>query len=146
MDKDQARDYLDLIGATQQDLARAADCPPWRHVVFGLMLAALVLSPGLGGAIGHSLMLAGFAMLIAVVMSDRRRMGVFINGYRRGRTLPLTLALLGVTLGIIFAEIYAKDAGWSITARLLLAGVELVIATAASVIWQRIFRREMGLD
>ncbi len=145
MEKTEAMAALGTVGDAKAALARAADCPPWRHAAFGALMGTIVMSSGLGQPLNFVLLAAAFAGMAAIVVSDRRRMGMFINGYRKGATRPLTFVMLGVMLVIVFAEIHAKEAGLAMATRVGLAFIAAAIATAMSVMWQRIFRREMGV-
>jgi hypothetical protein len=146
MEKQEAQAALGAIGDAKQQLAAAAECPAWRHAAFGALMGAIVLSQGVNAPYSFVL-LAGSALAGTLIyQSDRRRMGMFINGYRKGATRPLTFLLLGVMLAIGWAEFHARHAGFSLLTRLALAGFAAVIAGGMSAAWQRTFRREMGLD
>ena len=145
MDRNEAMSALGAIDGAQAALARAANCPPWRHAAFGGTMATIMLAGGIEPPLSFALLAAAFASIALIVVSDRRRMGMFINGYRKGATRPLTFVMLGTMLVIAWAEFHAREAGLSIGTRLALAALAGLIATAMSVAWQRIFRREMGL-
>ena len=145
MDRNEAMSALGAIDGAQAALARAADCPPWRHAAFGAVMGTVIGSGGVEPPQSFALLGAAFVGIAAIVVSDRRRMGMFINGYRKGATRPLTFVMLGVMLVIVFAEIHAKEAGLAMATRVGLALIAAAIATAMSVMWQRIFRREMGV-
>ena len=146
MDRNEAISALGTIDGAQAALARAADCPPWRHAVFGALMGTIMLAAGVGPPLSFALLAISFAAMAMIVVSDRRRMGMFINGYRKGATRPLTFVMLGVMLVIAFGEVHAHHAGLSMATRIGLAVIAAMIATAMSVMWQRIFRRELGLD
>ncbi len=115
----EARAALDSIDDVQRDLAlKATYCPPWRHAAFGAVMALLVLGQGFDIAIMAPLFAVAMLAVVLLVADDRRRYGLFINGYRKGRTLPVTLALLG-------------------------AAIAFGVAVAASIAWSRIYRREL---
>jgi hypothetical protein len=145
MDRNEAMSALGAIDGAQAALARAADCPPWRHAVFGGVMGVIILSGGIAPPLSFALLGIAFAGIAAIVVSDRRRMGMFINGYRKGATRPLTFVMLGVMLVLAFGEFHAREAGLSMMTRVALAVIAAAVATAMSVMWQRIFRREMGL-
>ena len=86
---------------------------------------------------------AALAVGLAIFLNDRRRYGVFINGYRRGATLPLTLALGGGMIVLLVASIHARDAGLSPWTKAGIAGLTFAFATAVSVVWQRVYLREL---
>ena len=86
--------------------------------------------------------MAGVALL---VRSDRKRMGVFVNGYRKGRTRVVALAMLGVTMVLVFAEMHARETGLSMATRIGIAVLAGVLGIWGSTIWQRVFRKDLGL-
>lgn len=140
----EARAALDGIDDVQRALAlKATHCPPWRHAAFGLVMALLVLGQGFGLAVQMPLL--AFAMLgvVLLVTDDRRRYGVFINGYRKGRTRLVSVALVIAMLVVMGGEIHARVAGLSLATKLGLAGVAFAVAVGASVAWSRVYRREL---
>ena len=141
--KEEARAALDAKGTAEQDLARAAVCPPWRHAAFGLVMGSLVATPALPlplRLLALALILVGIGL---IVRSDRRRMGMFINGYRRGKTLIVSHLMLGFTLALFAISIRASDAGDLVTP-LLLGGAAFLVCVIGSVLWQRVFVSELG--
>jgi hypothetical protein len=142
----EAADALAAMQASRARLAAAADCPPQRHLIFGLLMGGLVATPALPTTytlIAEACILVGVAL---VVRWDRRRTGMFINGYRAGKTHPVTLSLL-----VAFLALYALSIWLSFEQHMPWGSVGCGLATAAvgyfaSIQWQRVFRREMGLD
>jgi hypothetical protein len=141
--QEQARAALDAKGSAEQNLARAAVCPPWRHAVFGLVMGSLVATP----ALPLPLRLAALALILIgiglIVRSDRRRMGMFVNGYRRGKTLVVSLALLAIVLALYMFSVRAATDGDHATP-LLFGAAALGVSVVGSVIWQRVFVAELG--
>ena len=45
MDHSEALSALDAKRQAEVQMAKAATCPPWRHALFGFLMAALVVSP-----------------------------------------------------------------------------------------------------
>lgn len=142
---DEANATLASINASKRRLAAAADCPPQRHLAFALVMGTLVALPGF--PIRMIFVLEGvlFVCIFLIFLWDRRRTGLFINGYRGGRTRPLTFAMLGVLLGLVALSAVLKSMGldW---APFAIGGLGTVVSYAFSVQWQRIFRRELGAD
>jgi hypothetical protein len=140
----EARAALDGMNDAQRELAlKATQCPPWRHAAFGLVMAMLVGGIGFGPAIQMPLLALAMVGVALLVADDRRRYGLFVNGYRRGRTLPLTLALLGAMVATGAGEIHAREAGLSLGTKFGLAGIAFAVAVIASVAWSRVYRREL---
>ena len=139
-----AAEALAAMQASQARLAAAANCPPERHLAFAGLLGGLVVTPALPTT--WSLVAEGVILLgiVLVVRWDRRRTGMFINGYRAGRTRPVTFAMLAMFLMLYSASMWlARERGiqW---ASLPLGAVAAAAGYYASILWQRTFRREMG--
>ena len=143
---DEARAALAGAGDTRKKLAAAGHCPPIRHFVFGLVLAfhnALPLMDWLHPLL--ALLLFGMA-IFAIYRWDIKTYGVFINGLRRGPTLPVTiLGLLGL-LGLFWVQMAMKADGEYGLIRYGVFAAALAVGTGYSVLWSRAFRREMGDD
>ena len=143
----EARAALDGIDDAQRALAlKATYCAPWRHAAFGAIMAALVLGQGFGAMAMLPIFGAAMLAVVLLVADDRRRYGLFVNGYRKGATLPVTLALLGALLAAMFGEIHAREAGLSLATKFGIAGIAFLVAVAASVVWSRVYRRELMQD
>jgi hypothetical protein len=139
-----AREALSQIDASRAQLARAASCPPERHLAFAALMGAWTLSP----LAGHYQLVALVPVLLAVVLImrwDRRRIGMFVNGYRRGRTRYVIAGLLLLILPLYFASVYFAFEEKLVWPSIALAAAVALIAYAGSTIWQRVFRRELGL-
>jgi hypothetical protein len=145
MTYEEARAALDAKTLAERDLARIATCPPWRHAAFAAIETALVASPLTAGIGQLVIFVAIIVGVLLIVRSDRRRLGVFVNGYRRGRTrrvvVPLVLAMLGLfMLSSVAALIWHRP-----LVSILCAAITFPACYFGSVIWQRVFRRELGL-
>ncbi|RJG55896.1 hypothetical protein D0Z70_07640 [Sphingobium terrigena] len=144
LNPEEARAALDGIADIRRELAlKATDCPFWRHAVFAAIMAVMVFASGLNLLPQAALSIAGLAGVAWVAMDDRRRYGMFINGYRKGRTLPVSLALLAATLGAVAFEYHARFAGLSLTVKLAIAGIAFLVALEASYAWNRAYRHEL---
>ncbi|HEX7851071.1 MAG TPA: hypothetical protein VF485_15180 [Sphingomonas sp.] len=131
-------------GAAEQDLARLALCPPWRHAAFAAVMATLVATPAVPMPLRFMVIALIFVAIALIVQSDRRRLGVFVNGYRRGKTRMVTFPMLALILMLYAASCYAAlDRGRPMIS-LALAAVSFMIGYIGSVIWQRVFVRELG--
>lgn len=143
MNADEASDALDAVASAKRSLAAASAAPLWRHAAFALLMALVILS----AAIDHGLRLVpwSFAMagMVLLVAWDRRQTGMFVNGYRRGRTLPLTIALLIVTVALAITAVRLSADGEPMLA-LLTVPAAFGVAFVTSLWWERIFLRELG--
>ena len=122
-----------------------AECPPQRHLAFALLMGTLISVPGVPITVAFVLEALIVVGVVLVIRWDKRRTGMFINGYRRGRTRPLVALLLGTMIALVIAGIRLKIAGieW---APFAMGAVGTGAAYAFSVQWQKIFRRELGVN
>lgn len=144
METMEALSALDAKRQAEMQMARAANCPPWRHAIFALMMGGLVASPAVPLPARFGLLAALLCLVPIIVQSDRKRMGMFINGYRRGKTRLVTFPLLAVELALYGVGIIRNAAGTDPVTPLVLGAVAFVIGWVGSIIWQRVFVREMG--
>lgn len=145
MDVREARAALDEMDAARRALAQTGPAYPlWRHAAFAAAIAVMVAGQGFGPKLAIPMLVAAIAGIAWLTTDDRKRYGLFVSGYRWGRTLPLTLGLVVVMLGAMAAEIHARSAGLSITVKLAIAAGAFVIAFATSLLWTRLYQRELS--
>lgn len=144
MERSEALTALDAKRQAEAQLARAATCPPWRHAVFGLLMGGLVAAPAVPLPARFAVLIAILAAVPIIIHSDRKRMGMFINGYRRGKTRLVAFGILAVELGLYGVSLYLGDTMHDRLIPLLLGLVGFVIGVAGSKLWQRVFVSELG--
>ena len=140
---DTAAEALAFIEQSRLRLAAASDVPPARHAAFAALMGTLVASTAAPFPLRMALLAGLFAAMAWIIRWNRRRMGMFINGYRAGKTRWITAAMLLVILPIHMLGVWlATDRGlhWAPLALGLFAAA---IAYAGSVWWCRVFRREL---
>ena len=143
MEAIEAAAALSAMQESRARLAAAANCPPERHLAFAGLLGGLVASQAAPPFVTIALE-ALFALGVGLIfLWDRRRTGMFINGYRSGRTRPLTFSLLGTTLVLLALGVWLKLAYNIVWAPLACGALTTVIAYIASAAWQNIYRREL---
>lgn len=135
---------LNAKKSAERQLAVASVCPPWRHAMFGFMMGSLVTTPAFPLPVRFVVLALFFVALVLIVRSDRKRMGVFINGYRRGRTRVVAFAMLAIILCLYALSVHRALALGDRITPVLLGVLAAVIGTIGSVIWQRVFVRELG--
>ncbi len=143
MREDEARAALAAMGSANANLADAMACPPWRHAAFGALMASLVLAVTVPPPWLVPIQIGSLAGMIWLLRHDRARFGVFVNGYRRGRTLPVTLGLLAAELGIVFLAMPTRHLPFPSPRGLACVAAAFVLATAASVLFQRVWISEI---
>lgn len=85
-----------------------------------------------------------FASIFLIVRWDKRRLGVFINGYRRGKTRMVTFPMLALILGLYFASYYVSLSHGKPVIILALAATTFLIGYLGSTLWQRVFVSELN--
>jgi hypothetical protein len=144
MDRSEALSALDAKRAAEAQIARAATCPPWRHALFGLLMGGLVATPAFDLPARSAILVLILCCVPVIIHYDRKRLGMFINGYRRGKTRVVAVGTVLVELSIYAVSVYYGLSLENHVVPLLLAVVGLVVGIAGSLAWQRVFVSEMG--
>jgi hypothetical protein len=138
-----ARAALDGVAQAQAGVAAAIQCPPWRHAAFGAIFAALIGSVAVSQTVQMMTAPAVLICIAVIVRSDRRRMGAWVNGYRRGRTLPVTLGFLAMMMVLVVVAMKLRLGGAEWSAKAGLAALAGALGICFSVVWQRVYRAEL---
>jgi hypothetical protein len=139
-----AASALEAKKHAEAQMARAATCPPWRHAAFGLLMGGLIATPAFAMPIRTSILVLILCCIPLIIQSDRKRMGMFINGYRRGKTRIVAMGILIAELALYtVAVIRGLDHHDQVTP-LVLGAVGVVIGILGSMLWQRVFVSEMS--
>lgn len=143
MDINEASAALDAVAEAKRSVGIASAAPLWRHAAFAAVLALLILAVALHGSLWSAPFSFAMAGLVLIFRWDRKQTGMFVNGYRAGRTLPLTIALLIAVVGLAGAAFRLSSGGEPMLA-LATVLAAFLIALGASLWWERIFLAEMG--
>jgi hypothetical protein len=139
----EAAEALAAMRRSRAELAAAADCPPERHMAFAALLGGVVAAQAASGywvMVIEAVLAVGVGLVVAW---DRQRTGMFINGYRAGRTRPLTFTLLGITFALGALGVWLKWERGIARAPVACGVVVAFGAYFASAWWQAIYRREL---
>ncbi|MCJ2186587.1 hypothetical protein [Novosphingobium beihaiensis] len=144
---EEAKQALATISGTKAALADdIANCPPWRHAAFGGMFALLIGAISISSAVQFATIPVIIMLIILIKRSDERRNGVFVHGYRRGKTLAVTLAYLVVLVPFILLALHLRLGGFGLPAKAGLTALAFAIAVGLSLWWHRVFKRELLED
>lgn len=143
MRNEEAIAALSGVQDAQNRLAADMNCPPWRHAALGGLFAVLIGSIAVSSQFQMAMMPLVMAAIVLLVRSDRKRMGLFVNGYRRGRTLPVALACLAAMLALVFAAMHMRNHDFAVASKAGLAAIAGLLGTAFSIGWQRVYRHEL---
>jgi len=135
---------LEGARAVRQKLAEKTRCPPYMHAVFGALMGGLVASEGASDRATLVIELAILLLALLLFIVQRQRLGFFINGYRRGRTRPVAIALISVYL-ILFSLAAGLKAVLGLHWPALVLGMLMFgLATWGSSAWQARYQAEMA--
>jgi hypothetical protein len=142
-DADAARRALEDAQKVRADLADKVRCPPSWHLAFGLLMGAMVAGEAGPPPVSLGVLAVCLGGVVLMARAMRKRMGFFVNGYRRGRTLWVALSLLAFVEVVLFGGIWLKDARHIAWAPLVGGAVVAAVTTFASYLWQAAYRAEM---
>ena len=143
-DIDEARAAMAGVHATEQRLSQRMQWPFWRHLVVGLAMGVLMLGQTLeGGASGLvSLSVMGFVLWLR--NDDKKRYGMFVNGWSRGPTLWVSAALMAAAVAAcVYVNIGMAEPQREQPVFWVLLAVTVAGTTAASYLWQAIYQRHL---
>lgn len=143
-DSQDARAALDSVRASRLSLIEAADAPPSRHAAFAVLMGGLIAMPALPLAFRFAALAVALCAVPLIIRWDRRRTGMFINGYRRGQTrFVLAVVLLG-SLALYSLSNWLALSRHIIWPSMALGLIGAIAGYFASQWWCRVFRREMA--
>ena len=141
-DEDALR-MLAEVEAANADLAERARAPTWYHPVFGLLMGGLVAVQGqpIPAMVAYyAVFLGGLALL---VRAYKRHTGLWINGYRAGRTRWVAVGLASIAVLCMLISVWlVRERGVAI-APLIFGGIVAAIVTAGGFVWQAAFRADL---
>jgi len=137
------RDALALVRRTRAGLARYAAPPRWYAPLYGSGCGAMVAAQALDPPWSLIGVVAAVALVAGIYGWWRRRSGIGVQGFRRGRTLPVTLAFGAVFVATYMAAVLLRH-GYALRWPAVLGGVVVALAGAfASRKWDRIWVADM---
>lgn len=112
------------------------------HLAFGAMMAGFVAAP----ALGPSRIGAAVAILILVSIGlyhwQRRATGRWLNGYRAGRTLPISILLALAMIGLLLVSHPGTLPTFNLLTPMQGALAAFVLSTALGWIWMKVYDAE----
>jgi hypothetical protein len=138
-----ARRMLAEIEAANADLAERAKAPTWYHPVLGVLMGGLVAVQGQPIAIITSCYVVFLVGMALLVRAYKRHTGMWINGYRAGRTRWVAVGLAAITtLSMLISIWLMRERGLTL-APLVFGGIVAVLVTIGGVVWEAAFRADL---
>lgn len=129
--------------AANADLARRAKAPLWYHPALGLLVGALIAVQGQPTSILLVFYAAYIAGLALLVRAYKRHTGLWVSGYRAGRTRWVALGLATLTMiGGVIAVWLLRERGLT-AAPLIFGAIVAVIVTVGGFVWEAAFRADL---
>ena len=144
MDSREAREALGAMQGATRKFGESFECPPWRHAVFGSVMAALVLSVSLPEPWHWALFGAAMLSLIPIVRSDRRRNGAFVNGWRLGWTLPVSVLVALFMGAMMMLSLSGRHDPFPSLRGVIAALLSFGGGMLFSIAWKRIYVAELS--
>jgi hypothetical protein len=136
---------LSAIQAANRRMADRAKAPGYYHATLGLLgggAVAVQEAPWPWRLAYYAVLIVAMALL---VRAYRRKTGLWISGYRAGRTRWVAVGVAAifvlVAAGAIWLTFQEHVHGACLVAGVLIAG----LVTAAGYLWERAYRRDLGV-
>lgn len=140
----EAQAALDIANDARRRMAVHARSPTWYAPLYGLGIGGMVASFALPT---HLISLGSIACMLGIValyVKWQNQSGLSVNGYRRGRTLPVTI-VFAMCISVIVAAAailrFRLGISWG---PLACGAIAAVIAAFASDRFDRVWRAEMA--
>jgi len=146
MDAEQARAALAGVREAESGLAATMVLPGWYHLAFGAVMAGIVLSTALDQPLAASCFVGSMLGVVALGRYNRKRFGIFVNGWRAGRTRMVASVLALGLWGLIGWIMTSRHGANRDTVALVAGAVAFVGSGIASVVWMRVWRAELASD
>ena len=144
MDRNEAREALDAVARSDRRMVGHTRWPLWRHAAFGAVQAMLVLAWGVPLPAMAALIMLAIGAMFWIMRDDRRRYGMFVDGWSSDAARPATLAGVAIFLLGLAAIIFLGEGPnrWS-----PVVGVVTIIVFAGSTLlslwWQKLYHDDM---
>lgn len=134
---------LALARSTRAGLADRTLIPAWYAPLYGLGCGTMIAAHALPRPYGWLGFVAALGAILLMYRYWANTAGVSVNGFRAGRTLPLTIVFTVVVFTLGGGAIVARYEHGLVWAPLAAGAIIAVVAAAASHRWDRLWIAEM---
>jgi len=141
-DEDALR-MLAELEAANADLTKRVRAPAWYHPALGLLmggLCAVQAAPVPGMLAYYAVFIAGLVLLVRAYI---KRTGLWVSGYRAGRTRWVAVGLATITTGLMLLSAWLFHTRKETLAPFVFAGLIAVIVTIGGFVWEAAFRADL---
>lgn len=131
------------VEAANTDLAERAKAPTWYHPALGLLIGGMVAVQGLPTAGKIAAYLVFAAGLSLLMRAYKRHTGMWVNGYRAGRTRWVAVGLAAITTLCVLMAVWLDRERGLTYAPLAFGAIAAVIVTIGGFVWEAAFRADL---
>jgi hypothetical protein len=135
---------LEDAQSARAQVGQRLTCPPHMHAAFGLLLGTLIAGQALPWQGTIAVMLLCFCAGAWMYQWQRKRMGFFVNGYRRGRTRRVAVGLVVFVEIVLFTSLWLKLGQHIDWAPLVGGALVFPVGVAGSYAWQAAYRADLA--
>jgi hypothetical protein len=139
-----ARASIEDVQLVRRELADRADCSLAWRITTAALIGTMFAAQAARGVIALALTVGSFAAIVVMAAIARKRMGFFINGYRKGRTRSVAIALLFIFEAIFLTGIWVKIALNVVWAPIVGGAIIVPIVLFAMSRWHDAYRSEFA--
>lgn len=136
-------DLLAELRAANEDLARRAVAPVWYHPALGLLLGGLIALQGASLPFMGAYYALFSIALVMLVAAYKKHTGLWVNGYRAGRTRVVAIGLGATFTVLALGSIWLQRNAGMTSAPLIGGVIVAVITTVGGFVWEAAFRRDL---
>ena len=117
--------------------------PIWRHFASGLLMTLMVAAVALPRDAAAVVFVTAMVLMLLIVRDDKKRHGMFVSGYQRGRTVWIVAAIIVLTLSALVIVVTqfedpTNDPRFWVTLSIVFLGT-----SGLSWIWERVYRGDV---
>lgn len=131
------------VEAAKADMAQRAKAPTWYHPALGLLIGGLIAVQGQPVQVMLGFYAVYIAGLVLLMRAYKRHTGLWINGYRAGRTRWVAFGLAGLgMLGAVISIWLVRERGLT-QAPFVFGAIVAVIVTIGGFVWEAAYRADL---
>jgi len=131
------------VDAANADLAERARAPAWYHPALGLLIGGLCAVQAAPVAVMIGYYVVFLVGLLSLIRAYKRHTGMWIGGYRAGRTRLVAVGLAVITTGLMLLSVWLFRERHETAAPLIFGGVIAVFVTIGGFVWEAAFRADL---
>jgi Na+-transporting NADH:ubiquinone oxidoreductase subunit NqrB len=144
--ENEPREQLELIAAANRRMVEQAKAPGWYHWVLGVLMGGLCAADELPMPWPAAYIPVALGGLVWLIRAYRRRTGMWIPGYRAGRTRWVAFSSAAL-VGLIFLAAIVISRRTGLHGVYLAGGVLIALAAVLrGHAWEKAYRRDLGVD